>query len=181
MKQVVYADPENVDARGLEADALEQLGYQTENPTWRNEFLMGAFELRNGVPKRQGASTVSRDTLAAMTPEMALDFLGLHLNGPKADGQSMTINWIIPEANLGYHIELENSVLIYTEEKALLPKADMTLTLPKLAFLGVLAGRTSLGQLQAGGIARVEGDPEIFTRLLGLLDSFEPMFPIMTR
>ncbi len=56
MNKVVFADPSNKAARELEADALEQLGYQTENPTWRNEYLMGAFELRNGVPKVDGVS-----------------------------------------------------------------------------------------------------------------------------
>ena len=50
MNHVVFADPKNREARELQAEALEQLGYQAENPTWRNEFLMGAFELRNGVP-----------------------------------------------------------------------------------------------------------------------------------
>ncbi len=30
MSQVVFADPDNAEARNLEADALEQLGYQAE-------------------------------------------------------------------------------------------------------------------------------------------------------
>src|SRR5262249_19679196 len=54
MNQVVYAEPNNKEARELEADALEQLGYQAESGPWRNAFLMGAFELRNGVPKITG-------------------------------------------------------------------------------------------------------------------------------
>ena len=39
----------NAAARALQADALEQLGYQSENATWRNAYLTGAQELRNGV------------------------------------------------------------------------------------------------------------------------------------
>ena len=46
---VVFADPGNEEARRLQADALEQLGYGAENATWRNFFLMGAKELREGV------------------------------------------------------------------------------------------------------------------------------------
>jgi alkyl sulfatase BDS1-like metallo-beta-lactamase superfamily hydrolase len=180
MKHVVFADPDNKDARNLEADALEQLGYQTENPTWRNEFLMGAYELRNGVPKKIGASMVSLDTISAMTPEMVLDFMGLRLNGPKANGKTIAINWIIPEMGANYHIKLENSVLIYSEEKISLPKAELTLTLPKLAFLGILAGRTSLDKEQQVGHAKVEGNAQALNDLLGLLDSFEPMFNIVT-
>lgn len=180
MKQVVFADPQNKEARNLEADALEQLGYQTEDPTWRNEFLMGAFELRNGVPKAVGSGAASPDTLSAMTPEMVLDFMGLHLNGPNANGRTISINWIIPELGAVYRIELENSVLIYTEEKAAPPKADLTLTLPKLAFLGILEGRTSLDKEQQAGHAKVEGNTQALIDLLALLDRFTREFNIVT-
>jgi alkyl sulfatase BDS1-like metallo-beta-lactamase superfamily hydrolase len=53
---LVFADPSNAAARALQADALEQLGYQSENATWRNIYLTGAQELRDGVPKLQGSS-----------------------------------------------------------------------------------------------------------------------------
>ncbi|MEL6893882.1 MAG: alkyl sulfatase dimerization domain-containing protein, partial [Actinomycetota bacterium] len=43
---VVFDDPENRAARSLGAEAMEQLGYQAESATWRNAYLMGAFELR---------------------------------------------------------------------------------------------------------------------------------------
>ena len=52
MNHVVFAEPNNQAARELEADALEQLGYQAESGIWRNHYLTGAFELRNGVPHR---------------------------------------------------------------------------------------------------------------------------------
>ena len=55
--QLVFADPANKDARDLGADALEQLGYQSEAATWRNAYLLGAAELRGGVPRRQRGST----------------------------------------------------------------------------------------------------------------------------
>lgn len=47
----MFADPNNQNARNLEADALEQLGYQAESGPWRNFYLTGAQELRNGVVK----------------------------------------------------------------------------------------------------------------------------------
>ena len=49
MKQVVFAEPGNIEARALCADALEQMGYQAESATWRNAYLYGAQELRHGV------------------------------------------------------------------------------------------------------------------------------------
>ena len=50
MNHVVFAEPNNQAAKELEADALEQLGYQAESGIWRNHYLTGAFELRNGIP-----------------------------------------------------------------------------------------------------------------------------------
>ena len=38
MSQVVFAEPDNRAARELGADALEQLGYQSESATWRNAY-----------------------------------------------------------------------------------------------------------------------------------------------
>lgn len=40
LSHVVFADPTDVEARYLQADAMEQLGYQAEG-LWRNWFLMG--------------------------------------------------------------------------------------------------------------------------------------------
>lgn len=74
MSKVVFADPNNQNARNLEADALEQLGYQAESGPWRNFYLTGAQELRNGVVKGPTPNTASPDTVRAMTPEMFFDF-----------------------------------------------------------------------------------------------------------
>ncbi|MGL5500868.1 MAG: alkyl/aryl-sulfatase, partial [Plesiomonas shigelloides] len=82
--KVVFADPNNQAAKELNADALEQLGYQAESGPWRSAYLQGAYELRNGVPSAGGVQTASPDTIRAMTPEMLFDYLSVRLNGPKA-------------------------------------------------------------------------------------------------
>jgi alkyl sulfatase BDS1-like metallo-beta-lactamase superfamily hydrolase len=51
VNHVVFADPDNQAAKDLQADALEQLGYQAESGPWRNFYLTGAKELREGVAK----------------------------------------------------------------------------------------------------------------------------------
>jgi hypothetical protein len=55
MKHAVYAHPDHAGARELAAQALEQMGFQAESATWRNAFLLGAHEYRNGPPKAQPA------------------------------------------------------------------------------------------------------------------------------
>lgn len=174
MNKVVFADPSNKAARDLEADALEQLGYQTENPTWRNEYLMGAFELRNGVPKVKGVNTATPDAIAAMSPDLLLDFMGIRLNGPKADGKHTVINWDLGDGTK-YGIELHNSVLIYTEGVTL-ANPDATLNMSKADFARLLMG----DQQAPSDAAKVSGNSQKVVELFSMLDRFDPMFNIVT-
>ncbi|WP_291976675.1 MULTISPECIES: alkyl sulfatase dimerization domain-containing protein [unclassified Chelatococcus] len=97
----------NQAAKNLEADALEQLGYQAGSEPWRNFYLTGAQELRKGLAKRATPKTVSQDTVRAMSVEMFLDYLGVRLNAEKADNAKDLIN--VDLSNDGtYFLELEN-------------------------------------------------------------------------
>jgi alkyl sulfatase BDS1-like metallo-beta-lactamase superfamily hydrolase len=49
LNHVVFADDGNTEARGLLAEVYDTLGFGAENGTWRNFYLQGAYELRNGV------------------------------------------------------------------------------------------------------------------------------------
>ena len=134
MSQVVFADPDNQEARALEADALEQLGYQAEG-LWRNWYLMGAYELRNGIPPIPGSGgSASPDTLKAMTIPLIFDFWGVRLNADKAAGKQMIINWNFTDPRETYALNLANSALTYRADWQA-EKADLTLTLAR-AHLG---------------------------------------------
>jgi alkyl sulfatase BDS1-like metallo-beta-lactamase superfamily hydrolase len=94
MDQVVFADPSNKEARSLAADAFEQLGYLAESATWRNAYLLGAQELRNGV--RGGAPSVPGvrpEMLHAMPIAQVFDYLGTCVDGPRAGTANIVINW----------------------------------------------------------------------------------------
>jgi alkyl sulfatase BDS1-like metallo-beta-lactamase superfamily hydrolase len=179
INHVVFADPKNREARELQAAALEQLGYQTENPTWRNEFLMGAFELRNGVPRALTTRVDSQDTLRAMTLEMLLDYLGIRLNGPKAEGKTIALNWYLTDTGEKYAVTLENSALTYTADKQL-PDADATMTLTRETLNRILMGMTTPDKEIEMGKIQLQGNREKLAELLSLMDSFEPMFNIVT-
>ena len=175
----VFANPENKAARYVEADALEQLGYQTEDPTWRNEFLMGAFELRNGVPKIPATQTASPDTIRAMTMEMILDFMGMKIDGPKAEGKVITMNWSLPDTHEKFAVTLKNSALTYTENKEL-AGADITLTMSRSSIDDILLGTSTIDKELASGAAKLTGDKQKFNELTGLLVNFNPLFNIVT-
>ncbi len=179
MNHVVFSDPNNTTARALEADALEQLGYQTENATWRNEYLMGAYELRHGVPQSPGTESASPDTLRAMPMEMFLDYLGIRLNSQKAENKKIQINLNLTDKKQQYILKIENSVLIYTANKQT-KEADATLKLSRIALDNILLKQKNTLQAISDGDIQLTGSKEKVEEFLNLFDNFPPMFNIVT-
>ena len=107
---LVFADPGNTDARELQADALEQLGYGAENATWRNFFLMGARELREGIAGTPTA-VAPADFLARLTVEQLLDAMAIRLDGPRAWGVELRIEWVVTDPDETHAITVRNGVL----------------------------------------------------------------------
>jgi alkyl sulfatase BDS1-like metallo-beta-lactamase superfamily hydrolase len=177
MSQLVFADPANKDARELGADAMEQLGYQSEAATWRNAYLLGAAELRNGVPRLPGAAA-SAELLKGVTIDLALDFLGVRLNAPRAEGKRIVINWNFTDLKQVYVTNLENSALTHTSGKPA-DKADATVTLTRAAWDAIsLKERTFIGSVTTGDVF-VSGNPLKLGELFDLLDEFPPGFEVV--
>lgn len=179
LNHVVFADPTNQTAKNLEADALEQLGYQSENPTWRNEYLMGAYELRRGVPNASGTEAASPDTLKAMPLDMFFDYLGIRLNSAKADGKIIRLNWNFPDTKQKYVVTLENSVLVYSANKEL-TNPDATITLNRSTFDDINLGKMTFAQGIEKGVVKIKGDSNKVKELFSYFDNFPPMFNIVT-
>ena len=177
MKEVVFADPGNREARELAADVLEQLGYQAEAGTWRNEYLVGALELRSGPPKLRAPSTLTADTLAALSLDNFFDLLGVRLNGPRAEGKIMRINWDFTDVGEKYALNLENSALTYTH--GLAEDAQASLTLRRATLDSIMLKQTTFAEAATSGQIAVAGDPAKLVELLGLFDDFDPMFEIV--
>jgi alkyl sulfatase BDS1-like metallo-beta-lactamase superfamily hydrolase len=179
MNHVVFAEPHNAEARRLAADALERLGYQTENATWRNEYLAGAYELRHGIPRSVRTTTFSPSMLQALTLDMYFDVMGVMLDGQKATGKKITLNWTFPDVGQKYALVLQNSALTYTSGKHL-PSADATITLSRATLDAISLHRSSLLAELLKGKIHIHGNPLKARELFELLDTFDPMFPIVT-
>ena len=113
MSHLVFADPDNLAARALGADALEQLGYQAESATWRNAYLLGALELRQGRPNPAARAPVSPDIVRAMSLDLFFDYLAVRLDADRAEGKSLTVNWVLPDTGERYALTLEHGALTY--------------------------------------------------------------------
>jgi alkyl sulfatase BDS1-like metallo-beta-lactamase superfamily hydrolase len=174
--QLVFADPLNKDARNLGADALEQLGYQSEAATWRNAYLLGAQELRGGVPTPQGGANA--ELLKGVSIDLAFDFLGVRLNAAKAEGKTIVINWTFTDLNQTYVMNLENSALTHTAGKRS-DNADVSVALTRATLDAItLKQRSFLGSIATGDVS-IRGNPLKLAELFGLLDEFSPGFEIV--
>lgn len=179
MNHVVYADPSNKAARELQADALEQMGYQAESGPWRNFYLSGAKELREGVKKLGAPSTASPDTIRAMDLDLLFDYAAMRLNGPKAEGKSMKLNWSFTDTNQQYVIELQNGARSHIAGRQA-TDADATVSLTRAKLNDVLLGQTTFEKEFDSGSISVTGNPAPLKDLLSLLDTFEFWFNIVT-
>jgi alkyl sulfatase BDS1-like metallo-beta-lactamase superfamily hydrolase len=176
--QLVFADPANQEARKLAADALEQLGYQSESATARNAYLQGAMELRGGVPKTPGTITASADAIRAMPLEMFFDYLGIRLNGPKAAGKSAVINWRFTDTREEAVLRLQDSTLGATMQSQA-SDADATLTLTRATLDAISLQQISFPKAVESGAIKISGDKAKLFEVLGLLDNFPRMFPVV--
>ncbi|WBV23283.1 alkyl/aryl-sulfatase [Pantoea piersonii] len=179
VSKVVFADPDNKAARELEADALEQQGYQAESGPWRNFYLTGAQELRTGVKQLPTPNTASPDTVRSMTPEMFFDYLALHINGEKAADLKSVLNVDFGGEDGMYKLELENGVLNHTagvrDEKA-----DATINMSRDTMNKILLREETLKQAQDKGEVQITGNAQKVDELLSSLDKFDFWFNMVT-
>ena len=178
MSHVVFADPSNTEARQLGADALEQLGYAAESATWRNAYLLGAFELRKGQPNTVARAAISPDVVRAMSLEHIFDYLGVRLNGDRAEGRRIVINWVFPEPVGPCVLNLENCALTYLAGRRS-DRADATVTLDRATLDRLILRELPIPEAIQSGSVRVDGDPAKLAELFGLLDEFSLMFEVI--
>jgi alkyl sulfatase BDS1-like metallo-beta-lactamase superfamily hydrolase len=172
LDHAVFTDEHHAAARELYADTLEQLGYGSENGTWRNFFLSGATELRDGnfgTPTATSAPAI----LAQLTPEQLLDAIAISVDGPKAWDLDLSINLTFTDLAQTYRVTLRNGVLIYREADAD-PDAAASVSVSKMRLLALMGG-----DQESPGVEST-GDASAITALLGVLDPGDPAFAIVT-
>ncbi|WAC57262.1 alkyl/aryl-sulfatase [Gordonia sp. SL306] len=179
INHVVFAQPDHADAKELLADTYEQLGYGSENGTWRDFYLSGTTELREGnfgTPTETNAP----DIIAQLSPPMLFDAIAIQVNGPKAWDENLTIDVVLTDLDERYRLRLARGVLTYSTY----PQADdaavtLTLTTTKAALPALAGGGLSADGLAKAGI-EVSGDASVLGRLTAVLDPGDKEFAIVT-
>jgi alkyl sulfatase BDS1-like metallo-beta-lactamase superfamily hydrolase len=178
LSHLVFADPDNAAARALLADTFEQLGYLAESATWRNAYLFGAQELRAGMPNAPPRPPMPRETLAALRTDQLWDVLGVRLNGPKAEGKQIVLNWSFTDTGERFALTLENCALTYAAGVQS-PEADASFTLPRSLLDEVIAKKATFPEAMAAGKITFTGNPIKLGELMALMDEFPRMFEIV--
>jgi alkyl sulfatase BDS1-like metallo-beta-lactamase superfamily hydrolase len=178
VNRVVFAEPDNEAARDLQAEALTRLGHGAENATWRNFFLMGAKELREGIG---GTPTPAAppDIVANLSVAQLLDAMAIRLDGPRAWDRRLRIDWAISDPDEEHALTVRNGVLRHRRGRHE-PPAEASLFVDRKAFDQLLLKTADVAELARSGRLRVEGDGEKLGELLGLLDEPDPGFPIVS-
>lgn len=180
LNHVVMADSADAEAKDLLARSYDQLGWQAEPSTWRNIYLTGAKELREGVgaPRANPASQMA--ALANLPLGSLMDLLSVRLDPAKAAGQSVTLAFVLTDTDERTYVTIANGVLVHEEIAAPGP-VDATLTLTRADFLGGIFGGQPLPPKIQSGVVKLEGNPQALLRLGQWMDPPDPVFPIVTR
>ncbi|NEW26773.1 alkyl/aryl-sulfatase [Nocardia cyriacigeorgica] len=174
LDHAVFAEPGNDSAKQALAAVYEKLGYGAENGTWRNFFLVGAQELRQGVTATP-VQTSDPEMMSALTVDMLIDSLAVRVDGPRAAESGFTMDWKLTDENRVVRLTLSNGALTHrtgTDDAPLRGSADLTLTMTKPQLVNLVLGKSE-------GVA-FDGDHAVLSTLVGLLDTPDPRFPIVT-
>jgi alkyl sulfatase BDS1-like metallo-beta-lactamase superfamily hydrolase len=175
VNHLVFADPANGEARALQADALEQMGYQAESGPWRDFYLTGAQELRNRRPASETPRQGAAGQLRSLPADALLESLAVRLNGTKAGAiGDLALTMVFNDAGERFAVSVENAVLHHK-----LGEGGPVVTLTRPVLIGLVIGETTLAAALADGTVSGQG-ASVLGELLALLDRFDFWFEIVT-
>ena len=171
---LVYADPDNLEARYLCADALEQLGYQAESGPWRNAYLTAAQELRQTGGVVTNTTSGIGEIQMQMGVDLMLEYLGIRLDSNGVESLNGTVNLVVPDTGEQFVLTLRAGVLLY-QEGVQSDSTDATWRLPKAALFALLQGNAD-GVRQ---LSQLDGGEELLDALCEHIVVFTPNFNII--
>jgi alkyl sulfatase BDS1-like metallo-beta-lactamase superfamily hydrolase len=178
LDKLVWAQPQNQDAKDLLADVFEQIGYQQENPGLRNSFLAGAMELRSGIPEGASPDSSGPDIIGAMSTELFLDFIAIRMDSKKAEDLKFSINLITPDNGEKFAVEVNNATMTNVEG-FLHEDPDLSITIDRADLENIMMGKKSFSASIEDGTAQVDGNVEVIAQLAQTLVTFEIGFEIL--
>lgn len=178
LNHAVFADETNARAREVLAEVYTKLGFQSEAGTWRNIYLTGAQELRDG-PVALPAAGFSPDVLSATTTSMLLDFAAVRVNPDKAAAQAFRLNIELTDRGETHLITVGDGVMVH-EEGVFDPDAPATARMKRPELLMTLLAGVPVAVRVGSGDIVLEGDVSLYPAFVDLIEPLVPNFPIVT-
>jgi alkyl sulfatase BDS1-like metallo-beta-lactamase superfamily hydrolase len=180
LNHVIFADPQNDQARQLLAEVYSQMGYRAESGPWRNFYLTGAQELQRGIVTEhlKGVSK-SDDILINLSLEHFYDYMAVRLDRTKTNGKEYTFNLVFPDINEHISIYLVNDVL-HNRPGVLAENPNATITMKKSTFNDIITQKsTGLAKLLAKEI-KIEGSRSDYSDFQKMVETpFDLLFNIV--
>ena len=178
LNKLVYAEPANAQAKDLLANVFEQLGYQYESASLRNVFLAAAQELRNGIQTIAAPRGTSPSMARAMTTSQWWDSVGTRVDSALADGNDYIVNFITPDTDQTFVIEMSSGTLSNIEGY-LSDEADATITINRTDLDTVIMGQATLSEQLQNDLGSLEGDASVLLSMAAVLTVFSPGFEVL--
>ena len=166
---IVFADPTNENARMLCADALEQLGYQSESGPWRNEYLSAALELRYGNSNLSSSAKNTGELIKNVSAPLLFDYMAIVMDKQALAEYDFTMNVNLTDVGEKYGVRFKNGMVLAAQDDQS-DDAAITITCPKNALFGIVSHNAEIIEKAI----QVEGDAELF----GLITDSMNQFPI---
>ena len=113
-----------------------------------------------------------------MSVNLFFNYMGVRLNGEKAGGVAITLNWVLTDTNERVVLDLSNGALSHVIGRTD-DEGDATITLTRAALNRYILGQTTLDEEASRGEISVSPDIAPLDTLLGLLDDFDLWFNII--
>ncbi len=179
LNHLVFAAPENDEARQALARVYDQLGYQAESGPWRDVYLTGAWELRYGAPEQGFDQSMMFDLARQAPAKRFLDAMASRLDAGKVEGEEMKINMVFTDVEKSFVLELKNSVLRYRERPPD-TDADATLKVTLDLYLRMSMGMAGLRETLFSDDLDVDGSRLALLRFMRSFDKPKGTFAIVT-
>lgn len=179
LNHLVFAEPDNTEAKTLLARAYDQLGYQAESAPWRDVYLTGAYELRHGAPEKGIDISILKGVLEKTPVSYFFDSMAVRLKASKAEGKTLTVNIIFTDINESYELKLENSVLHHHRARPG-SQPDVSIKVTHELFIRMLIGQAGIKDTIFSDDLSVEGSKLDLIKFLLMFEKPSGTFNIVT-
>ncbi|KTE46393.1 MULTISPECIES: alkyl/aryl-sulfatase [unclassified Sphingopyxis] len=178
LNKLVFAEPDNKEARNALASAYDQLGYQAESGAWRNYYLAAAASLRGNAVESVSGNGQSRSFVSAIPTAVFFDALATRFDAAKGSSLKGTFQFVLPDSKETVAVVVGGGVEFprygFTE-----PAPTATITIDRKVLDDVMLGQAQFPALMQSGAIRIDGDRMAFLSWFALHPPADPRFNVV--